>query len=50
LPEQPSPDIRQRAREKLDEILAEHQPEPLEQAAQAELPAILETAQAEFAA
>jgi len=50
LPEQPSPDIRQRARQKLDKILAEHLPEPLEQAAQAELLAILEAAQAEFGA
>jgi trimethylamine:corrinoid methyltransferase-like protein len=50
LAEQPSPDIRQRAREKLDKILAEHQPEPLEQAAQSELLAILEAAEGEFAA
>jgi trimethylamine--corrinoid protein Co-methyltransferase len=49
LPEQPSTDIRQRAREKLEEILAEHLPEPLEQVAQAELLVILQAAQGECA-
>ena len=38
---QPSPDIRQRAREKFDKILKEHQPEPLEEAIQRELEKIL---------
>ncbi|MFC2029365.1 trimethylamine methyltransferase family protein [Chloroflexota bacterium] len=40
----PLPDIRQRARDKFDRILAEHKPEPLESAAQAELQTILEAA------
>ena len=44
----PLPDIRQRARAELDRILAEHQPEPLEEAAQAELQAILDAAAREF--
>jgi len=48
--DQPSPDIRQRSRAKLDKILAEHQPEPLEQAAQVELRNILDAAQRELAA
>ena len=41
----PRPDIRQRARAEFDRILAEHEPEPLEDAAQAELQAILGSAQ-----
>ena len=48
--DQPSPDIRQRSRAKLDKILAEHQPEPLEQAAQVELRNILDAAQRELTA
>jgi trimethylamine--corrinoid protein Co-methyltransferase len=44
----PSPDIRQRARAELDRILAEHQPQPLEEAAQAELRAILDAAEREL--
>ena len=44
----PQPDIRQRAKAKVDKILAEHQPEPLEQAAQAELRAILDAAEREL--
>jgi trimethylamine:corrinoid methyltransferase-like protein len=42
------PDVRKRARAKLDRILAEHQPEPLEEAVQAELLAILDAAQREL--
>jgi trimethylamine--corrinoid protein Co-methyltransferase len=38
------PGIRQRARARLDQVLAEHQPEPLDDAAQAELQTILEAA------
>ena len=45
---QPLPDIRQRARAELNRILAEHQPEPLEEAAQAELQAILDAAAREL--
>jgi len=44
----PLPDIRQRARAELDRILAEHEPEPLEEAAQAELQAILDAAAREL--
>ena len=44
----PLPDIRQRARAELDRILAEHEPEPLEEAAQAELQAILGAAAREL--
>jgi len=40
----PLPDIRGRARARLDQILATHEPEPLETAAQAELQAILDAA------
>jgi len=47
---QPLPDIRQRARTELDCILAEHEPEPLEEAAQAELRAILDAAARELGA
>jgi trimethylamine--corrinoid protein Co-methyltransferase len=46
----PVPDIRLRARAELDRILAEHQPEPLPEAAQAELRAILESAARELGA
>jgi trimethylamine--corrinoid protein Co-methyltransferase len=38
------PDIQGRARAELDRILAEHEPEPLDPAVQAELKAILEAA------
>jgi trimethylamine--corrinoid protein Co-methyltransferase len=44
----PPPDIRQRARAEFDRILAEHEPEPLEEAAQAELRAILDAAEREL--
>jgi trimethylamine--corrinoid protein Co-methyltransferase len=44
----PVPDIRRRARAELDRILAEHQPEPLPEVAQAELRAILESAAREL--
>ncbi len=44
----PPPDIRQRARAEFDRILAEHEPEPLEKAAQAELQAILDAAEREL--
>ncbi|MEE8391212.1 MAG: trimethylamine methyltransferase family protein [Anaerolineae bacterium] len=44
----PLPDIRQRARAELDRILSEHHPEPLEEAAQAELQTILDAAAQEF--
>lgn len=44
------PDIRQRARTEFDRILAEHEPEPLEEAAQAELRAIMDAAAREFGA
>jgi trimethylamine--corrinoid protein Co-methyltransferase len=43
----PSPDIRKRARAKLDKILIEHEVEPLEEAVQAELRAILKAAEQE---
>jgi trimethylamine--corrinoid protein Co-methyltransferase len=43
----PSADIRVRARAKLDKILAEHQPEPLDHMVQAELQAILDAAEQE---
>ncbi|HEY73114.1 MAG: hypothetical protein DRJ03_16640 [Chloroflexi bacterium] len=42
------PDIRQRARAKVDKILAEHRPEPLEEAVQAELRVILDAAEREL--
>ena len=48
LGDQPLPDVRQRARAKLDRILAEHEPEPLGEAAQAELRAILDAAEREL--
>jgi trimethylamine:corrinoid methyltransferase-like protein len=41
----PPPGTRQRARAEFDRILAEHEPEPLEAAAQAELRAILRAAE-----
>ena len=44
----PLPDIRQQARAEVDRILTEHQPEPLEQAAQAELQALLDAAAEEL--
>jgi trimethylamine--corrinoid protein Co-methyltransferase len=44
----PPQDIRQRARAKLDRILAEHEPEPLDKAVQAELEAILSAAEREL--
>ncbi|MBL7062765.1 MAG: trimethylamine methyltransferase family protein [Anaerolineae bacterium] len=43
----PWPDIRRRARAEFDRILAEHEPKRLEEAAQAELRAILEAAERE---
>jgi trimethylamine--corrinoid protein Co-methyltransferase len=43
-----SPDVRKRARAKLDKILAKHEPEPLEEALQAELQAILDAAEQEM--
>ena len=46
--DEPVPDIRQRARAEVNRILAEHQPEPLEEAAQAELRAILDAAEREL--
>jgi len=46
----PLPDIRDRARARLDQILASHEPEPLEAAARAELQAILQEAARELAA
>ena len=44
----PLPDIRRRARDRLGQILAEHQPEPLEVGLQAELRAILDAAEREL--
>jgi len=41
-------DIRIRARAKLDRVLTEHEPEPLGEAAQAELRVILNAAQREL--
>jgi trimethylamine--corrinoid protein Co-methyltransferase len=46
----PLPEIKERAKAELDRILAEHQPEPLDGAAQAELGAILEAAGRELGA
>ncbi len=40
----PLPDIRERARARLNKILAEHEPEPLDEAARAELRVILDAA------
>jgi trimethylamine--corrinoid protein Co-methyltransferase len=42
---EPLPDVRKRARARLDRILAEHEPEPLDEAVQAELRAILDAAE-----
>jgi trimethylamine---corrinoid protein Co-methyltransferase len=47
-PDHAQPDIRCRAKAQLDRILAEHEPEPLERAAQDELRAILEAARQEL--
>jgi trimethylamine--corrinoid protein Co-methyltransferase len=44
----PLPDIRRRARAEFDRILAEHEPEPLEGAAQTELQVILDAAAREL--
>jgi trimethylamine--corrinoid protein Co-methyltransferase len=44
----PLGDVRKRARAKLDRVLAEHEPEPLEEAVQAELRAILDAAEREM--
>jgi trimethylamine--corrinoid protein Co-methyltransferase len=44
----PSPDIRKRARAKLDSILTEHEIEPLKESVQAELGAILKAAEQEI--
>ena len=44
----PPPDIRQRARAEVDRILTEHEPEPLDEAVQAELRGILDAAEREF--
>ncbi len=46
--EPPSKDIRQRAREKFDMILKEHQPEPLGDSVQRELQLILDAAKKEI--
>ena len=48
LGEPPPQDIRQRARDKFDKILAEHKPEPLEKSVQRELSAILDAAEKEI--
>ena len=48
LDDTPSPDIRRRARAKLDRILAEHHPEPLDEVVQAELRDILDAAAREL--
>jgi trimethylamine--corrinoid protein Co-methyltransferase len=45
---EPLPDVRERARAKFDKILAEHEPEPLEEATQAELRAIMDAAEREL--
>jgi trimethylamine--corrinoid protein Co-methyltransferase len=44
---EPLGDVRRRARAKLDRVLAEHEPEPLEEVAQTELRAILDAAERE---
>jgi trimethylamine:corrinoid methyltransferase-like protein len=41
-------DVRERARAKLDRVLTEHEVEPLEEAVQAELQAILDAAEREL--
>jgi trimethylamine--corrinoid protein Co-methyltransferase len=48
LPHQPETDIRSRAKGRLERIMAEHQPEPLDETAQAELLAILDAAAQEL--
>jgi trimethylamine--corrinoid protein Co-methyltransferase len=48
--DQPEPDIRRRARAKLDGILVDHEPEPLEDAVQVELKEILKLAEKAFEA
>jgi len=45
---EPLGDVRKRARAKLDRVLTEHEPEPLQEAARAELQAILDAAQREL--
>ncbi len=50
LQEEPPRDVRRRARARLDTILAEHQPEPLDDTVQAELRAILDAAAQELGA
>ena len=45
---EPLPDIRQRAKARLDRILAQHEPEPLDEAVQAELQVILDAAAREW--
>jgi trimethylamine--corrinoid protein Co-methyltransferase len=45
---QPLPNLQRRARAALDRILAEHEPEPLEEAIQAELRTILDAAEREL--
>jgi trimethylamine:corrinoid methyltransferase-like protein len=44
----PLPDVRHRARAKFDRILSEHEPQPLEETAQAELQTILNAAAREL--
>jgi trimethylamine--corrinoid protein Co-methyltransferase len=44
----PIPEIRERARAQVDRILAEHQPEPLEEGVQGELRDLLDAAAREF--
>ena len=44
----PLPDVRERARARFDKILAEHEPEPLEEAVQVELRAIMDAAEREL--
>ena len=46
----PLPDIRRRARAEFERILSDHEPEPLDEATQAELAAILDAAARELAA
>ncbi|MGB3903456.1 MAG: trimethylamine methyltransferase family protein [Anaerolineae bacterium] len=48
LEDKPAGDVRRRARARLDRILAEHQPEPLDDAARSELRAILDAAAQEL--
>ncbi len=48
LGEPPSPDIRKRAKVKVNKILAEHSPEPLEKAVRNELQTILDAAEKEI--